>query len=81
MTNDYGNHMQFLCLKLFDQGKTVFDQTVQCYFQRFIHTHYQNSLIFKWRTRWIKKDVLVFYYDHRNKKKYTKLLSNYHIIN
>lgn len=24
MTNDYGNHMQFLCLKLFDQGKTVF---------------------------------------------------------
>lgn len=26
MTNDYGNHTQFLCLKLFDQGKTVFRQ-------------------------------------------------------
>lgn len=26
MTNDYGNHTLFLCLKLFDQGKTVFRQ-------------------------------------------------------
>lgn len=26
MTNDYENHMQFLCLKLLDHGKTVFRQ-------------------------------------------------------
>lgn len=79
MTNDYGNHTQFLCLKLFDQGKTVFRQFSVIF--RDLYTHIIKIGKYLSDTLNQKKDVLAFDYDHRNKKKYTKLLSNYHIIN
>lgn len=48
MTNDSGNHTQFLCLKLFDLlGKTVFRQFSVIFRDLYTHIIYQKWQIFK----------------------------------